>query len=172
MVTVVALLRGVNVGGRKVPMAELRDVLEALGYGDVRTYIQSGNVVFSAKRPVAASSIERALEERFGMKIAVIIRTPGDLANAVERNPYPDADTSKVRVGFLASAPRAAVVKTIDASGFLPEEFAAVGRELYLHLPNGLGRSKLPDFVLRQLKVPATLRNWNTLTKLVELSGG
>lgn len=172
MATVVALLRGVNVGGRKVSMAELRETIESLGHHDVRTYIQSGNVLFSAKGRVAPSSLERALEECFRMKIDVMIRSPRDLVQAAERNPFPDADTSKLHVGFLARAPRSDVVKAIDASQFLPEEFAVVGSELYLHLPNGMARTRLPDFVLRRLKIRATIRNWNTLTKLVELSNG
>lgn len=170
MATVVALLRGVNVGGRNVAMAELRETIESLGHDDVRTYIQSGNVLFSAKGRVAASSLEHALEERFGIKIDVMIRSPRDLVKAAERNPFPDADTSELHVGFLARTPRSDVVKAIDALEFLPEEFAVVGSELYLHLPNGMARTRLPDFVLRRLKIPATIRNWNTLTKLVELS--
>ncbi len=170
MATVVALLRGVNVGGRKVPMAELRELFEGLGLDDVRTYIQSGNAVFSAKRRPAAATLESAIEQRFGLKVDVMLRTAAELRRAAERDPFPKAERSKVHVGFLARRPAAAVVRAIDAEPFRPEEFAVVGSELYLHLPHGLGRSKLPDFVLRRLKVPATLRNWRTLTKLIELS--
>jgi uncharacterized protein (DUF1697 family) len=172
VVIVVALLRGVNVGGRKVPMAELRELIESLGHDDVRTYIQSGNVIFSAKRRPTPASLESAIQKRFGLKVDVMLRTPAQLERAVEQNPFPADDRSKVHVGFMARAPGAAAVRAIDADGFLPEEFAVVGSELYLHLPNGLGRSKFPDFVLRRLKVPTTLRNWNTVTKLVELAGG
>jgi uncharacterized protein (DUF1697 family) len=169
--TVVALLRGVNVGGRKVPMAELRDVVESLGYGDVRTYIQSGNVLFESARKPAPGTLESAIEKRFGLQVDVMLRTPTELRKVLERDPFPTADRSSVHVGFMARAPKAADVRAIDASSFAPEEFAVVGSELYLHLPNGLGRSKFPDFVLRRLKIPTTLRNWRTVTKLAELAG-
>jgi uncharacterized protein (DUF1697 family) len=168
--TVVALLRGVNVGGRKVPMAELRHVVESLGYGDVRTYIQSGNVLFRAARKPSASSLEAAIEERFGLVVDVMLRTPAELKKVLDRDPFPASDRWSVHVGFMARAPKAAAVRAIDASSFAPEEFAVVGSELYLHLPNGLGRSKFPDFVLRRLKIPTTLRNWRTVTKLAELA--
>ena len=147
-------------------------MIESLGHDDVRTYIQSGNVVFSAKRRPAAATLESAIEQKFGLKVDVMLRTPAQLAKAVERNPFPKADRSKLHVGFMARAPGAAAVRAIDADAFLPEEFAVVGSELYLHLPKGMGRTKLPDFVLRRLKVPTTLRNWNTVTKLIELSRG
>jgi uncharacterized protein (DUF1697 family) len=170
MPTVVALLRGVNVGGRTVPMADVREVVESLGHDQVRTYIQSGNVIFSATRKPSAASLESAFAKRFGLEVDVMLRTPSELVRAVERDPFPLADRSSVHVGFMARAPGAAAVRGIDASRFAPEEFAVVGSELYLLLPNGLGRSKLPDFVLRRLKVPTTLRNWRTVTKLAELS--
>lgn len=151
-------------------MADLREVVESLGHDDVRTYIQSGNVIFSAKRLPASSSLESAIEKRFGLKVDVMLRTPAQLAKVVERDPFPKADRSKLHVGFMARAPGAAAVRKIDADSFLPEQFAVVGSELYLHLPNGMARTKLPDFVLRRLKVPTTIRNWNTVMKLVELS--
>jgi len=170
MPTVVALIRGVNVGGRKLPMAGLRELAESLGYDDVRTYIQSGNLLFrTAKRPRPAE-LEGAIEERFGLAVDVILRSPADLARIVERNPFPRAEVSKLHVGFMAAKPAAAVLAALDGEPFLPDEFAVVGSELYLHLPGGMGRAKLPDYVVRRLKVPTTVRNWNTVTKLVELS--
>jgi uncharacterized protein (DUF1697 family) len=170
MPTVVALLRGVNVGGRKLPMAELRELVESLGYSDVRTYIQSGNVIFGASRKPSPASLESAIKKRFGFEVDVILRTPAQLGKALERDPFASADRSSVHIGFMARAPGAGAVRAIDASAFTPEAFAVVGSELYLRLPNGLGRSKLPAFLRTRLQVPTTLRNWRTVTTLAELS--
>jgi uncharacterized protein (DUF1697 family) len=170
MPTVVALLRAVNVGGRKVPMAELREVVEGLGFDDVRTYIQSGNVLFSASRAPRPAVLERAIQGRFGLSVDVVLRSAADLRRAVERDPFPDAERSRLHVGFMAKKPAASAVSAIDRAVFLPEQFAVVGRELYLHLPNGMARTKLPDHVLRRIKVATTIRNWNTVTKLAELA--
>jgi uncharacterized protein (DUF1697 family) len=168
--TTVALLRAVNVGGRKLPMADLRELVESLGFSDVRTYIQSGNVVFSSSRAPTPTVLEAAIEQRFGLIVDVILRSAAQLERALEQDPFPAADRARVHVGFMASKPGAAVVRGIDADSFAPEAFAVVGAELYLHLPNGMGRTKLPDYVLRRLKVPTTLRNWKTVTKLAELA--
>jgi uncharacterized protein (DUF1697 family) len=100
----------------------------------------------------------------------VIFRSSAELAHVVERNPFPRADRSKLHVGFMAAKPATAVLAALDGEPFLPDEFAVVGSELYLHLPDGMGRTKLPDYVVRRLKVPTTVRNWNTVMKLVELA--
>src|SRR5690348_11631898 len=134
-------------------MAELRDVVESLGYDEVRTYIQSGNVIFKAARKPAPNTLESAIEKRFGLQVDVMLRTPAELTKVLERDPFPTADRSTVHVGFMARAPKAVDVRAIDASSFAPEKLAVVGSELYLHLPNGLGRSKFPDFVLRRLRI-------------------
>jgi uncharacterized protein (DUF1697 family) len=166
----VGLLRGVNVGGRTLPMAELRELVESLGFDDVRTYIQSGNVLFSAKKKPAAAVLEEAIERRFGLEVDVMLRSAMELARTIERNPFPDADRSRLYVGFMAAKPTPTAVAALDGDPFLPEQFAVDGTELYLHLPSGMGRTKLPDFVLRRIKVPTTIRNWNTVTKLAELA--
>jgi uncharacterized protein (DUF1697 family) len=169
--TTIALLRAVNVGGRTLPMADLRELVASLGFSDVRTYIQSGNVLFSSSRAPEPTVLEAAIEQRFGLVVDVILRSRAQLERALDQDPFPAADRARVYVGFMASKPGAAVVKGIDADAFSPEAFAIVGAELYLHLPKGMGRTKLPDYVLRRLKIPTTLRNWNTVTKLVELAG-
>ena len=169
----IALLRGINVGGRnKVPMAALREVFEALGHSEVATFIQSGNVVFTAPKAVTAKSLESAIEKQFSIGVTVVLRTPRELARVIAGNPFAHADSSKLHVGFMPETPAAAAVKKLDTERFAPEEFALRGRELYLNLPNGMGRAKLPAYLDRQLAVPTTVRNWNTVNKLVELAGG
>ena len=169
----VALLRGVNVGGaRKLPMAELRALVESLGCTRVSTYIQSGNVVFSAGKPVAPATLEVAIADRFGLDVAVMLRTPAQLEHVLEANPFPDADRSRLHVGFMAKRPNTATVAGLEADRFVPDEFAVEGAEVYLHLPAGMGRTKLPDYLVRRLAVPVTVRNWNTVGKLAELARG
>jgi uncharacterized protein (DUF1697 family) len=169
----VALLRAVNVGGKnKVPMAELRGLIESLGHTDVSTFIQSGNVIFSAAKSVTPKSLETAISKRLHVDTTAVLRTPSELEKVVKANPFARADTSKLHVGFMTQKPSTAAVSALDAERFRPEEFAIRGRELYLHLPNGMGRSKLPAYLDRQLKVPNTVRNWNTVTKLIELARG
>ncbi len=173
MSTYVALLRGVNVGGQnKVPMAALKELWASLGYRDVRTLIQSGNVVFTSERSVDPVDLGAAITGRWGIDVTVVLRNGADLRAVVEADPLPDADRAKLHVGFMARPPAASVVRGLDGSAFAPEEFAVVGREVYLHMPNGLGRSKLPAWLGRRLNVPVTIRNWNTVTKLLEMTGG
>ena len=172
----VALLRGVNVGGKtKVPMAALRDVCAAAGCEDVVTYIQSGNVVL--RSPLAEQKLQAALEAaiaaEFGFGPAVMLRTAKQMAAVVAHNPYPDTDEQFIHVGFLHGRPDAATKQCLAAIDRAPEQVTSVDRELYLHLPDGMGRAKLPVLVDRCLR-PAqlTVRNWRTVTKLVEMSGG
>lgn len=176
MDTFVALLRGINVGGKNmIPMAELKSVLSARGLEDVVTYIQSGNVVFrstGAGRAVAAG-IEQQIAESFGITVAVLMRTPAELAEIAESNPFlgGEADHSRLHVVFLASTPTAKATAQLDPERSPPDEFSVRGREIYLHLPNGAARSKLTiDYFERRLEVAATARNWKTLLKLLELS--
>jgi uncharacterized protein (DUF1697 family) len=169
----VALLRAVNVGGRnKLPMAELRTVVETLGHTEVVTYIQSGNVVFTAARSTTPAAVEKAIAERFGLPIDVILRTSRQMRAIVDANPFPEADPSKVHVGFLAKKPASAVIKGLDLKPFLPDEVRFEACEMYLHLPNGMGRTKLAPYLDRKLKVPWTARSWSSVLKLLELSGG
>jgi uncharacterized protein (DUF1697 family) len=167
----VGLLRGVNVGGKNiVAMSELRSVVESLGHTNVSTFIQSGNVIFTTSRPVTSKSLESAIEKQFDIDITVVLRTAPELASVVKANPFADVDTSKLHVGFMATKPSAADVSKLDGDQFAPEEFVVHGTELYLHLPNGMGRTKLPGYLDRRLKVPTTVRTWKSVTKLVELA--
>jgi uncharacterized protein (DUF1697 family) len=173
-----ALLRGINVGGHnKVAMAPLRDVLSSLGYDDVATILQSGNAVFTAPAAAkadAASRIEAAIADRFGFAVTVLVRDARAMAKAAAANPWPDlakTDPAKLHVAFLSTAPAAARVKAVDHAKFAPDELAVVGDVAYLWYPDGAGRSKLGGAVFeRGLGVVATARNWNTVTKLVELT--
>ena len=167
MPTYVALLRGINVGGaRKVPMSDLRASFAALGHTDVRTYIQSGNVVFGARSGTAAR-VRAALEARiaadFGFEVTVLLRTATELTATIKKNPFGDS----AYVTFLEGAADARKVKTIDAGAYAPDEFAVSGREVFVHCPNGYGRTKINNtFFERKLSTRATTRNWNTVTLL------
>jgi uncharacterized protein (DUF1697 family) len=178
MTTYVALLRGINVGrSRKVKMDELRKVFERLGHEHVSTYIQSGNVIFhSPKRePTVVRDLEAAIHEQFGIEVSVVLRSVDELAALIDKNPFlsREPDRSRLHVVFLPVAPHARQLKTIDDSAYLPDEFAVVGREVYLRCPNGIGRTKLDaNFFNRRIGVAGTARNWNTTTKLLELAGG
>jgi len=177
MQTFVALLRGINVGGRAlVSMPELTSLLASMGLEDVSTYIQSGNVVFSSPAPdeqALAAGIEERITEAFGVSTTVLLRTPAELAEIAGDNPFlgRDADVSKLHVVFLSAPPPAGAVEELDPERSPPDEFRVRGREIYLKLPHGAGRSKLTiDYFERRLGVRATARNWRTLTKLIELS--
>ena len=159
-------------GGKNIlSMSELRALFESLGHTEVATFIQSGNIVFTTARPVTPKGLETAIGSHFGHDLRVVLRTAGELESAVQANPFA-GDPSNVHIGFMAEKPAAAAVASLDADQFLPDEFVFRGRDLYLHLPNGMGRSKLPAYLDRRLKVPTTVRNWNTVTKLLELVRG
>ncbi len=169
MSTHIALLRGVNVGGaRKLPMAELRRIVEDAGGTEVSTYIQSGNVVFHHRRRGAAlvRELSTRLEEFLGVDVDVVLRTPAQIDAVVDDNPFTDADTSELHVGFLGAAPSAGL-KAFDDAPFEPERMRIVDHHVYLHLANGMGRAKLP-VALGRVKPPyvMTVRNWRTVVKL------
>ena len=170
MARYVALLRGVNVGGRSLPMAELARVVEGLGHRDVRTDIQSGNVVFGATGKVDVPALERAIGERFSLDVGVALRSAAELRRVIDRNPFPDAEVTKLHVGFLLAKPPAGTTRALDGAPYAPEEFVLQGSEVYLHLPNGMGRAKLPVYLGRRLPVAATYRNWRTVTTLAEMT--
>ena len=171
----IALLRAVNLGPvNRVKMADLRVLLEREGYEDVRTLFQSGNVVLtSGKQPATvAREIERLLADELGVETDVIVRTRDELAGAIERNPIAEADEQPKRcqVSFLAAEPDAAAVEWVAGIDVAPERFEVSGREVYAWHPDGLQRSKLARALGDGLGVTATARNWNTVTKLLELA--
>jgi len=166
-----ALLRGVNVGGKNVvAMAELRALFASLGHTEVTTFIQSGNVLFdAAKRPVA-TALEAAIGSRFGISVVVAVRTPREIDAVVAGNPFSDADPARLHVGFLTAPPTLAAFDRIDRDAFLPERVALHGDHVYLELPNGMGRARLPSAVDRALGGAVTVRNWKTTSRLAELA--
>ena len=162
----VALLRAVNVGGTgMLPMKELRELCEAAGFAGVATFIQSGNVVFSSRRGPAAVQrlLEEALAAKLGKPVGVHLRTPDELASILERNPFPGAPGNQVLVLFLDAAPAEGALDGLVIPG--REQVRLSGREVFVHFPDGMGRSKL--------KIPfaktATGRNLNTVGKLLEM---
>jgi uncharacterized protein (DUF1697 family) len=173
--SLVALLRGVNVGGkRSLPMAALREVCEEIGWTGVRTWIQSGNVVFRAPSAPTATleqALQDALMARCSLDVPVVVRTAEELAQAVANNPFlPETDPELLHVGFLQGWPTAAAVASLDPERSPPDEFAVVGRELYLKLPNGMARTKLTSAWLdRRLGTVVTARNWRSVLALAEL---
>jgi len=179
MTTWIALLRGINVGGnRRVPMAELRAALEAIGLDDVRTYIVSGNVVFRSRRSDAVAltqEIEAAIERRFGFPVAVVLRTASEMRQVVDRDPLPDgsaADPAHRYAIFLSADPAPGRLAAIDARAVDPDVFVAGDRVIHAWYRGGLQASKLAGHLTdRGLGVTATARNWNTVCKLVELAG-
>jgi uncharacterized protein (DUF1697 family) len=189
MATHVALLRGINVGGKnKVAMADLREVVTGLGHADVSTYIQSGNVLFSAEDGDAdttalAAALAKAITAALGVSAPVVVLSSGELATVLAANPFPaEPDPRRVHAVLLSGAPGADATAKIDealarstAKG-ARDELAIVGRTLYLHTPDGFGNSELAAAVLRIVTSPragvtGTARNWATMTKLLDLCG-
>ena len=172
----IVLLRGINLGpNKRVPMAELRELFSGAGFEDVRTYVQSGNVVFKSPKSAAqlVGAIERAISSAFGLDVTVLVRSKQELAKVVAGNPFAGraAEVTHLHVTFLAAAPAAGRVRDLRAREFAPEELAVHGREVYLHCPNGYGRTKLNNaFLEKQLGVAGTTRNWRTVTTLADLA--
>ncbi len=175
MAVMVALLRGVNVGGKsKLAMADLRNAAATCGYERVRTYIQSGNLVFVAPSPSTQAVAERLREtiaEVTDVQPDVIVRTRDELASVVDENPYVrrGEDTAHLHVVFMSGTADASL-GPIDLAGYAPEEASAVGRQLYLFLPSGMGRSKLAADLARREGPSGTTRNWRTVTTLLEMA--
>lgn len=156
-------------------MGELRSLLSELGYEDVRTLLQSGNVVLSSsKKPAGvAREISEAVAEEFGVESVVIVRSRDELADVVARNPFEKVakDPKRFQVSFLSAKPTAGVVNELSAVDVAPERVEFSGREIYAWHPDGIQRSPLAKLVSdKRLGVTATARNWNTVTKLLELA--
>lgn len=178
MTVVISMLRGVNVGGHhKIKMDALRALYESLELRDPHTYIQSGNVIFRTEQRDLArltKRIESGIERSFGFRPEVIVRTSSELRDVIARNPFATRrgiDPSKLLVIFLASDPGPEARDRIRRIKADPEELRVDGRELYIHFPNGMASAKLPTATIeRTLKTSGTARNWNSVTKLLEIA--
>ncbi|MGD9797831.1 MAG: DUF1697 domain-containing protein [Acidimicrobiia bacterium] len=174
MRTWVALLRGINVGtAKRMAMADLRDLLAALGHGDVRTLLNSGNAVFTAAGNEAsvAAGVESAIERDLGMSVRVILRSAAELADLVGDNPFlaEGLDPKWLAVAFLDAEPSAAAWSRLEPDAHRPDRMARGRRLVHLYQPNGFAGSTLPDLG-KLLGVTNTARNWNTVTKLASLA--
>jgi uncharacterized protein (DUF1697 family) len=175
MTVMVVLVRGINVGGKaKLAMADLREIAEGCGFEQVRTYIQSGNLVCSTSArssEAVAATLQKALAEGTDLQPLVMARTRDELAAAINDNPFLQRgeDPAHLHVTFLATGEKASL-GSLDLSAYAPEEAAAVGSQLYLFLPNGMGRSKLAVDLGRRKGPSGTARNWRTTAKLLEMA--
>ena len=172
----IALLRGINLGARnRVSMPELRELLTGLGHEDVKTLLQSGNVVLTSEETGEAleQALERAIADELGVESRVVVRTTRELAGVVKRDPFAGVadDPKRYQVSFLSGKPEAAVVRALEAADVAPEQVAVSGREIYAWHPEGIQRSPLAKLLTdAKLGVTATARNWNTVVKLLALA--
>jgi uncharacterized protein (DUF1697 family) len=178
MPVIVSLLRGVNLGPhRRLKMKELREVYESLGLQNVQTLLQSGNVIFTTRDkagPKLAKRIEDAIEKTFGFHSDIVLRTTVELRDVIAKNPFakrPGIEPNKLLVWFLASDPGAEAREKVREIKVEPEELKIADRELYIYYTIGMARPKIPMALIeRTLKTVGTGRNWNTVTKLLEMA--
>lgn len=174
--TYVALLRGINVGGKgTLPMKELVAILESLGCRNVRTYIQSGNAVFqhtATDSEKLAGKLTKAIEKARGFAPQVVMLEAKELAKVVKVNPFPEAEAEpkSLHVWFLAAKPAKADIEALTILKAKTERFELRGSLFYLHAPDGIGRSKLATKIERHLGVSSTARNWRTVSALAEIA--
>ena len=175
----VALLRGVNVGGKSLDMASVVELCGSLGLDAPRSYIQSGNILFNLgalAREGLEARLEREIREHLSFELSVILRTRGELAAIAAGNPFAGrmgAEPRSLYVTFLAAPAGEADAATLPPPGDSADQFRVAGAEIYLHCPGGYGRTLYSNsFFERRLGIPATTRNWNTVSKLLELARG
>ena len=178
MITYITLLRSINLAGHnKVKMVELRELISELGFGNVRSILQSGNFVFDsdAESPSQFEDVlKEAVEDRLGLKTALFVRAAKEWAATVADNPFPDeakSDPAHLLVLFLKGAPHRKMVITLEKAIVGREHFHAKGRQLYIVYPDGIGRSRLTNpLIERKLDTHGTARNWNTVLKVASLT--
>ena len=174
----ISMLRGINVGGRKVLMTDLKTLYASLGFEEIVTYIQSGNVIFKASSKkngvLLGTQIQAALKEKYPFDIPVIVRSLAEMKSVLAQNPFlkrSHVNTEKLHVTFLANNPEAALVKALEEISFPRDEYIIQGKEIFLQIPESYGETKLSNsFLEKKLKVSATTRNWKTVNKLVEMA--
>ena len=174
MATYVAFLRGVNLGpNNKISMPELRTMAEDLGYTDVATYINSGNLIISSSKKAATveREIVNAIKDNFGRPIDVTVRTPAQLKKILAENPYPGGNPSQVTVAFLTKAPGTDAKQKVAAVATNDEPFTIAGQQVYVNYTQGIGKSKLAEKFSAIIGVSSTVRNIRTLEKVLALCG-
>lgn len=176
MRTYIALLRGINVGGKTIlRMNELRSLVEDLGLQNVKTYIQTGNVIFQTTEENASrlpGKISAEIMKRHGFEPRVLLLKIGELQEVVEANPFPEAESEPktLYLSFLISAPGDPDLKALESLRARSERFELQDKVFYLHAPDGIGRSKLAAKVEKLLGVPVTARNWRTVSKILDMA--
>ena len=175
MTKFVAILRGINVGGRrKLPMSDLKELFQNLGYFEVKTYIQSGNVIFSAEaeEKEIEKAVENAIFEAFNFEVPVICRSAEEFKQSASKNPFfEDAavEIERLHLTFLKELPEQTKVEKLKEYNFYPDEFLVSEKDIYIYCSGKYSDSKLSNsFFENKLKVPATTRNWKTVLKLAE----
>lgn len=174
----IAMLRGINIGSSKrVEMVRLKKMFEDLGFKNVRTYIQSGNVVFEGRGtvPGLAAKIDKGMMKEFGFSALIMMRTEDEMAQAIDNNPFvkqSQKNPAYVHVCFLSDAPAAEAVKALHTLGTKNEQVKRVGNEVYVYHVDGLGKAKVLNHGVleRVLRVKVTMRNWNTSSRLLEMA--
>ena len=174
MKTYIALFRGINVGGNNIlPMKDLVNILEGMGFKDVKTYIQSGNIVFKSD-PIKTKTISKEISgkilKKFGFEPTVILLEKDELKKIADKSPFKASEGKTLHIFFLESEPRNPDLKALNEVKSTTEEFKLLKNVFYLYAPDGIGRSKLAAVVEKKLGVPSTGRNWNTVSKLIELA--
>lgn len=175
----ISILRGINVGGkRKMPMQELRQLLAEQGFNNIKTYIQSGNVIFDAEKEKSQAELSEIISEailgKWNFEVPVITFTGGELQQAIAENPFyedKESDINRLHLTFLSEEPEPELLQKINAVDFAPDAFSISGRHVWLFCAGKYSDSKLSNqFFERKLKTTATTRNWKTVLKLAEMS--
>ena len=178
MPVLISMLRAVNVGGHgKIKMEALRALYASLKFESARTYLQSGNVIFKTSErdlDVTSKRIQSAIAKKFSCNTEIVLRTTDDLRAVIKKNPFAkrsNIEPNKLHVFFLVADPGAQAREAVLQQQFAPEELHAIGRELYIYFPNGAGQSRFPwPRVNKILQTPATGRNWNSVTNILEIA--
>ena len=174
MTTYISMIRGINVGGKSVKMADLRDIYLSLGLENVETYIQSGNVIFKSENKdsnVLGKEIQQKILDTVGYDVKVVIRTINELKNIIESCPFEIEEEKHVYITFLSDTPDLSIDLKLKNGMRGSEKFIISSREVYLYLPHGYGRTKLNNnFFEKKFKLDATTRNWKTVNRLYQIA--
>jgi uncharacterized protein (DUF1697 family) len=181
MTTYISILRGINVGGaRKILMKDLKAIYEGLGFSEVTTYIQSGNVIFRTANHMSDKQdsvmIKEAILQKYGFDVQVLVRTIDEMIKTQRINPFLEnkaINVERLHVTFLSGLPEEVYLESINKFDYPPDQFVVIGKDVFIYCPNGYGKTKLSnDFFENRLKVSASTRNWRTVNTLVDIASG